>query len=116
MREPFILVLLQAMWKTIYLENFDDRSAGAQSDMDGTNWSSDPGTNSPSFYGVETYNSSKMFGARENWVPQNGVGVVTWTSQEIDISNHSDISVTVDIFEEGELERLKQQMVRSNHT
>ncbi|MEP1096280.1 MAG: LamG domain-containing protein, partial [Cyclobacteriaceae bacterium] len=89
--------------ESIYLENFDDRTAGDKSDMDATAWTSDPGTNSPDFYGVSTYNSSKMFRANKTGT-KFGVGVVTWTSESIDISDHTDISITVDVFEDGDQE------------
>ncbi|MEQ9401949.1 MAG: hypothetical protein RIM99_00070, partial [Cyclobacteriaceae bacterium] len=89
--------------ETIWLENFDDRTNGVQSDSDETAWSTNGGTNSPTFYGVGTYNSSKMFQATRTGT-SNGVGVVTWTSEAIDISDHTDISVTVDVFEDGDQE------------
>ncbi len=89
--------------ENIWVENFQDRSNGAKSDTDETAWTSDGGTQSPSFYGVASYNGSNMFRASGTGT-SNDVGVVTWTSQEIDISNYTDVGVTVDIFENGDQE------------
>ncbi|MEQ9467843.1 MAG: LamG-like jellyroll fold domain-containing protein, partial [Ekhidna sp.] len=89
--------------ENFWVENFQDRTDGAQSDTDGTSWTSDGGTQSPSFFGVATYSGSKMFRASGTGT-SNDVGVVTWTSQDIDISNYTDLSVTVDIFENGDQE------------
>ena len=57
------------------------------------------------YYGVSSYNGSLMFEASLTG-GSNGVGEVTWTSQAIDISDHSNINVSVDLFEDGELEGL----------
>ncbi len=89
--------------ETFWVENFEDRANGAQSDTDDTGWSSDPGTESPGAYGVTTYNGSKMFHGN-NTGTSNDVGIVTWTSEDIDISGHTDVNVTMDIFENGNQE------------
>ncbi|WP_370090369.1 FG-GAP-like repeat-containing protein, partial [Ekhidna sp.] len=89
--------------ENIWVENFQDRTSGAKSDTDETAWTSDGGSETPSFYGVDSYSGSNMFRASGTGT-SNDVGVVTWTSQEIDISNYSDIGVTVDIFENGNQE------------
>ncbi len=89
--------------ENIWVENFQDRTNGAQSDADDTGWTSDGGTESPSFYGVSSYSGSQMFEATGTGT-SNDVGVVTWTSEDIDISNYTDISITVDIFENGNQE------------
>ncbi|WP_436516173.1 gliding motility-associated C-terminal domain-containing protein [Ekhidna sp. To15] len=89
--------------ETFWIENFEDRSNGDKSDTDDTAWSSDPGTEGPSFYGVTDYNGSKMFNGR-NTGTSFDAGIVTWTSEDIDISDHTDVSVTLDIFENGNQE------------
>ncbi len=89
--------------ETFWIENFEDRANGDKSDVDDTAWSSDPGTDGPSFYGVTSYNGSKMFNGR-NTGTSFDEGIVTWTSEDIDISDHTDINVTLDIFENGNQE------------
>ncbi len=89
--------------ETFWVENFEDRNNGDQSDTDDTGWTSDPGTENPSAYGVTSYNGSKMFHAN-NTGGAFDAGIVTWTSEDIDISDHTDVNVTMDIFENGNQE------------
>ncbi len=89
---------------TFWVENFEDRSNSAKEDMDETAWTSDPGSDSPSFYGVDNYNGSKMFSAVRTG-GANDAGEVTWTSESVDISEHTDVTVTLDLFESGNQER-----------
>ncbi len=100
--------------ESIYLENFDDRAIGAQSDSDGTAWSSNPGTVGPTFYGVSDFverpQSAKTFRATGTG-GADSVGVVEWISQAIDISNYVNVSATLDIFEQGILETTSSNLV-----
>ncbi|MFK7954121.1 MAG: hypothetical protein AB8B73_14830, partial [Ekhidna sp.] len=89
--------------QTIYFENFEDRTNGDKSDTDDTAWSSDKGSKTPNFYGVASFNSSKMFEARQTG-GANESGIVTWTSEAIDISGHTDVGFTLDLFENGGME------------
>ena len=86
--------------ETFWLENFEDRTNAATFDTDETAWTSDPGSESPGFYGVVNYNGSKMFRATQTGIAFDA-GLVTWTSEDIDISDHTDVSVGIDIFEDG---------------
>ncbi len=89
--------------ETIYLENFEDLSNGVDSDTGSSAWTSNPGSQSPSYRGVDNYNGSKMFRAAFTGIRLD-VGEVTWTSQTIDISNHANVNASVDVFENGGLE------------
>ncbi|WP_425391329.1 gliding motility-associated C-terminal domain-containing protein [Ekhidna sp.] len=89
--------------QNIWTENFEDRSGGDKSDTDETAWTSDGGSQTPDFYGVTSYNGSNMFGATKTGT-KNDEGIVTWTSQEIDISDYTDINISLDIFENGNQE------------
>ena len=89
-----------------WLENFEDQSIGTTNDTEETSWSSDPGSIGPMFYGVENYTddgSGRMFKATHTG-NNNEAGIVTWTSEAIDISGYTDISVSMDLFERGNLD------------
>ena len=86
--------------ETFWLENFEDRPDGATSDTDETAWTSDGGTQTPDFFGVTDHNGSQMFAAT-NTGTSNDDGIVTWTSEQIDVSNHTDINISMDLFETG---------------
>ncbi|MEP1971889.1 FG-GAP-like repeat-containing protein, partial [Ekhidna sp.] len=89
--------------ETIWLENFEDRANSAKSDTDETAWTSDGGSESPDFYGVSSYNGSKMFSITKSGT-KNDVGIVTWTSEDIVIADFTDINISLDIFENGNQE------------
>ncbi len=89
--------------ENIWVENFEDRPAGATSDIDETAWTSDGGTRTPDFFGVASYNGSNMFGATKTGT-KDDEGIVTWTSEDIDISDFTDINISLDIFEDGNQE------------
>ena len=86
--------------ETFWVENFEDRSNGETSDTDETAWTSDGGTQTPDFFGVSTYNGSQMFSTTRTGTA-NDVGVVTWTSETIDVSDYTDINISMDLFETG---------------
>ena len=91
---------------SFWLENFEDQSIGTTNDTEATSWSSDPGSIGPVFYGVDNYTndgSGLMFKVTHAG-NDNEAGVVTWTSEAIDISGYTDISVSIDLFERGDLE------------
>ncbi|MEO9870510.1 LamG-like jellyroll fold domain-containing protein, partial [Ekhidna sp.] len=88
---------------TFWIENFEDRADGAQSDTDESAWTTDGGTESPDFYGATTFSGSKMFGASGTGT-SNDVGIVTWTSENIDISTHTNVNISMDLFEDGDAE------------
>ena len=89
--------------ETIWFENFEDRANGDRSDTDETAWTSDGGTRTPGFYGVRPYNGSTMFGTTDTGA-RDDIGVVTWTSEAIDVSDYTDINIGIDLFENGNLE------------
>ncbi|MEP5105222.1 MAG: LamG-like jellyroll fold domain-containing protein, partial [Ekhidna sp.] len=88
---------------TFWVENFEDRAAAAKSDTDETAWTSDGGSETPDFYGVTSYNGSNMFGTTKTGT-KNDDGIVTWTSEDIDVSNYTDLNISLDIFENGNQE------------
>ena len=95
----------------IYFENFEDLTNGDQMDAGETGWTSTPDgayADGPSFYGITDYQGSKMFRASRTGT-QNDVGLVTWTSEAIDISDHTNITATVDLFEQGNNEPLSNK-------
>ncbi|MEO1254246.1 MAG: hypothetical protein AAFY41_05075, partial [Bacteroidota bacterium] len=89
--------------ENIWVENFEDRAAGATSDTDESAWTSNGGTQTPDFFGVASYSGSNMFGAT-NTGTSNDAGIVTWTSEVIDISDFTDINIAMDLFEDGGME------------
>ena len=89
--------------ETFWIENFEDRAAAAKSDTDETAWTSDGGSQTPDFYGVTSYNGSNMFGTTKTG-GANDAGIVTWTSEDIDVSNYTDLNISLDIFENGNQE------------
>ncbi|MEM9337440.1 MAG: gliding motility-associated C-terminal domain-containing protein [Bacteroidota bacterium] len=84
----------------IYLENFDDLATGQTSDNGATAWTSSRlGTIVPAFFGVAGLSGTNVFQANDTGSGTDGD--VVWTSQAIDISDHTDVAVTLDLFEDG---------------
>ncbi len=83
-------------------ENFEDLTIGNTNDSGISGWSATP-TQTPSFFGVNLKNGSQMFEST-NTGTANEQGIVTFTTEPIDISNHTDVSVSIDLFELGDMQ------------
>ncbi|WP_258105780.1 LamG-like jellyroll fold domain-containing protein, partial [Marinoscillum sp. MHG1-6] len=85
-------------YETFWFETFSTSSAGATSESAGSSlWSSSTGGGSnSSTYGVGTTFGGNAFEG-ENSDGNNDAGYVTWTSEEINISAYTDVSISIDL-------------------
>ena len=88
-----------AMVENIYIQNFEDANLFDQSQTGTNGWTSNViGNINAGSYGVINYQNSQTFGAQTNG------SRVEWSSQLVDISNHSNVSASVDVYGEGNFE------------
>ena len=89
--------------ETIWSEDFTGLSNGTRSDAGTTAWTSSKGSFNPLYWGVNTKSGNKVYRTRKTG-QNNEVSEVTWLSEEIDISGHTDIAVTLDMLTNNTLE------------
>ena len=89
--------------ETIWSEDFTGLSNGSRSDAGSTAWTSSRGSFNPLYWGVNTKSGNKVYRTRKTG-QNNEVSEVTWLSEEIDISGHTDIAVSLDMLTNNTLE------------
>ncbi len=87
---------------TLWSEDFEDLSNGAEIDTGDTAWSTDESNASLSSptHGVD----SGEYRFSETTVSSNDDAYISWQSETIDISGHTGISLSFDLREDGDLE------------
>ncbi len=86
--------------ETIWFEDFSGINDGETEETTGdSQWSSADGGSTPRYYGItdEQFHVNKSGNKKEKYP-------VTWTSESIDISGHTDIELTLDLISSGPME------------
>ncbi|MFY0690265.1 MAG: hypothetical protein JXQ90_24030, partial [Cyclobacteriaceae bacterium] len=80
--------------ETFWLEDFQDLSDGDVVDNGDTQWSISGGSSGS--WGVGQYSGGNAFIVNKSGGKNLG-GMITWSSEDIDISGHSDVSFSIDL-------------------
>ncbi len=90
-------------YETIWVEDFFGLPNGDRSDTGPTAWTSSRGSFNPRNWGVGTKSGNKVY--RTNKTGQNNeVSEVTWLSEVIDISGHTDVDLSLQMLTNNTLE------------
>ena len=90
-------------YETFWVEDFTGLPNGDRSDAGSTAWTSTKGSFNPIYWGVNTKSGNKVYRTRKTG-QNNEVSEVTWLSEVIDISNHTDIDISLDMLTNNTLE------------
>ena len=90
-------------YETFWVEDFTGLPNGDRSDAGSTAWTSTKGSFNPIYWGVNTKSGNKVYRTRKTG-QNNEVSEVTWLSEVIDISNHIDVDISLDMLTNNTLE------------
>ncbi len=90
-------------YETFWVEDFTGLPNGDRSDAGATAWTSTKGSFNPIYWGVNTKDGNKVYRTRKTG-QNNEVSEVTWLSEVIDISNHTDVDISLDMLTNNTLE------------
>ncbi|XOV95312.1 MAG: gliding motility-associated C-terminal domain-containing protein [Bacteroidota bacterium] len=101
--EAYFEGVLGGAYETFWVEDFAGLSNGSRSDAGATAWTSTKGSFNPRYWGVNTKSGNKVY--QTNKTGQNNeVSEVTWLSEVIDISGHTDVDLSLEMLTNNTLE------------
>ncbi len=101
--EAYFQGTLGGDYETFWVEDFAGLSNGDRSDAGVTAWTSTKGTFNPIYWGVNTKSGNKVYRTRKTGL-NNEVSEVTWLSEVIDISGHTDVDLSLEMLTNNTLE------------
>ncbi len=101
--EAYFEGTLGGSYETFWVEDFAGISNGSRSDTGPTAWSSTRGSYNPIYWGVNTKSGNKVYQTRKTGL-NNEVSEVTWLSEVIDISQHTDVDLSLEMLTNNTLE------------
>ena len=101
--EAYFQGTLGGNYETFWVEDFAGLPNGDRSDAGATAWTSTKGSFNPIYWGVNTKSGNKVYRTRKTG-QNNEVSEVTWLSEVIDISNHTDVDLSLEMLTNNTLE------------